>query len=226
MKIKTMDFLRKLTPAFPYLTAWSYLGRVRNHIGNLFLDGFSGKQTTAWDDLGVHDLKVFPRGDECNEIIALADMLAYLTDKKLWDEKIWLKPESVTQVWSTYNFKIETRFFDQKVLSKIQWYSDEQITLDQYLAHPLVFVDLDGISMRRFVNFELYRYLIEYAFKKRGGLQGFDPDIDSRKVRDGDVYVYAGEKAQARAKTFNHMYDIETYSLKELREKMEKPTAP
>jgi ABC-type Zn uptake system ZnuABC Zn-binding protein ZnuA len=50
-------------------------------------------------------------------------------------------------------------------------------------------------------------------------LEAFDPYIDSDKIRDGDVYVYAGKEAEKRADSFKDMFEIETLSVKELRRK-------
>jgi hypothetical protein len=88
--IPTMNFLRALTPMFSYITAWAHSGRHRLEKNEYLIDNFSSKHTTAWHDLTNHLIpKIFPRGDECNEFISVADMVAYLTEKKLWDQKLW-----------------------------------------------------------------------------------------------------------------------------------------
>jgi len=220
VKMETMDFLRAISSSFSYITAWSYCGRHREHDCSMFIDSFSGKETTAWDDLKQYDFRVFPRGDECNVIISLADIFAYLTEKKLWDSKQWLLPQPIEEIWGSYGFNVETRFLDDKVLSKIQWYSDEPIEIEPFLAHPIVFLDLSEINMKRFIQFDLYCDLVTYAFRKEGSIQGFDINLDSKRVKDGDVYVYAGEDAHNRAKMFEDMYDIEAYSVKEIRQKI------
>jgi hypothetical protein len=56
---------------------------------------------------------------------------------------------------------------------------------------------------------------------KGGGFQGFDEGIDAGKIRDGDVYAYAGEKAKERAFAFRDMYNIEVCSIRELRQKVQ-----
>jgi hypothetical protein len=65
-----------------------------------------------------------------------------------------------------------------------------------------------------------YASVVAYAFLKGGGFQGFDEGFDASKIRDGDVYAYAGEKAKERAYAFKGMYDIEVYSIRELRQKV------
>lgn len=217
-KIRTMNFLRTVATQFSYITAWSYCGR-HKETNELHIDSFSGKETTAWEDLRAHDFNVVPRGDECNELICLADLVAYLTDKKLWDNKKWLEPHSLEEVWESYDFQVETRFLDKNVLSKIQWFSDNQINFEQYLVHPLVFLYLDEINMKKFIGSTSYCDMASYAFRKKGGIQGYDPNLDFNKITNGDIFVYAGKNAQSHAEMLNDMFDIEIYTVKELRQK-------
>jgi len=218
-EIPTMKFLRSLTPMFSYITAWSYSGRHRSETSIFLIDGFSSKQTMAWRDLTEHTApKIYPKGDECNEFISVADMIAYLTEKKLWDRKLWLTPENIEEVWGDYDFPVETRFLDQGVLSKIRWYSKQEIPPDNFLARPVIFMDIEGIRISDLIG-EPIVSAAAYACSKSGAFQGFDRTIDSRKIRDGDVYIYAGEESKRRATSFKDMFDLEILSVKELRVK-------
>lgn len=220
-KIPTMKFLRALTPMFSYITAWAYSGRHRMEKNEYLIHNFSSKHTTAWRDLTTHLVpKIFPRGDECNESISVADMIAYLTEKKLWDRKLWLEPDNVKEVWHDYDFYVETRFLDKNVLSKYRWYSKQEIPSDNYLARPMVFMNIEGISISE-LGGEPIASAAAYACSKGGAFQGFDRHVDSKKIRDGDVYVYAGREAKKRAASFKDMFDIEVLSVKELRAKAE-----
>ena len=218
-EIDTMDFLRALTPMFSYITAWAHSGKHRLEKNAYLIDNFSSKHTTAWRDLTGHLVpKIFPRGDECNEFISVADMVAYLTEKKLWDRKFWLEPNNVKEVWDNYDFYVETRFLDQNVLSKIRWYSKQEIPTDNYLARPMIFMDIEGVSISELGGGPIAS-AAAYACSKGGAFQGFDRHIDSKKIRDGDVYVYAGREPKKRATSFKNMFDIEVFSIKELRRK-------
>jgi hypothetical protein len=109
-----------------------------NHV--YFLHNFSSKLTTAWQDLTDHIApRIFPKGDECNPLISVADMFAYLTDKKLWDAKLWLEPDNIANVWADYDFEVEVRFLDENVLSKYRWFSQEPINTVNYLVRPMIF---------------------------------------------------------------------------------------
>ena len=217
--IKTPRFLRNLSPMFSYLTAWAYSGGHLREKDRYLIDGFTSKMTTAWRDLSEFpNLKIYPKGDECNEFIAIADMLAYLTEKKLWDAKSFLEPESVENVWKKYEFAVELRFHDQNTLSKMRWFSQEPIDTSNFFPRPMVFMDVEGISISRLTRAQVS--VATYACSKGGAFLGFDEYIDPNKVRDGDVYVYAGEQAKKRANSFKDMFNIKVYSIREIRKEI------
>ncbi len=219
-KMRTPQFLRHISPMFSYMTAWAYSGRHLRETDTFLIDHFSGQMTTAWKDLSTFpDLKIFPGGDECNEFISVADILAYLTEKKLWDAKAWLKPENVEQVWSSYEFDTEVRFIDEDILSKIRPFSKEPINIIDSLIRPMVFINVTGIGFSRLTR-DPRASVAAYACSLGGAFEGFDKFIDSSKIKDGDVFVYAGEEAKTFATSFKDMFDIQIFSVRELREKV------
>jgi len=252
-KIKSAEFLRKLQPMFPYICAWSYFGPPDRKQEEIQLDGFNSKQTYAWDDLiSKAKPKIFPHGDECNPYIMLADIIAYLTDAKLYGQKLALKPEPLQEVWKTYGFQVNVHFLDVSNVSKYRWYSNDPIDLTPYLVHPLVFLLVDEFDKlqpnyppmaeeedessetvplpvpenKRFKKLvrrmEPWYAATAYAYHKGGAAQLFDIHIDRTKVQDGDIMVYIGNKSKELAEGFSHLFDIEVLSAKELRKKVNK----
>jgi len=220
-QIETADFLRQLSTAFSHITAWSYFGKPERSSRLLYLDAFTSKQTTAWQDLiSRTNPVVYSRGDECNPLIAVADTLALLTDKKLYDEKLRLTPENVKLIWKTYKFEVDTRFVDYRVRSKYSWNIDQQIDLSPYLAHPIVFFRADGYRAEDVDKMDIYPFVATLALQNGGCVQGFDKRIDGPKVRDGDIFVYAGQDSFNEAKTLQDMYNIEVLSFTELRRRI------
>lgn len=61
------------------------------------------------------------------------------------------------------------------------------------------------------------------ARKLNGCLQGFDKGMDTEKIRDGDLFVYAGKEAEANAVTLRDIYDIQILPFKELKERIKPP---
>lgn len=191
--------------------------------------------------------RIFPHGDECNPYIMVADIIAYLTDSKLYIQKLKLEPPSLQKAWEPYGFQTETHFLDVSSVAKYRWYSDDPIDLTPYLAHPLVFLLVDELEKlqpnpppmeeeegelpdvgsapvaeeKRFVKLirrmEPWYAATAHAYHKGGAAQLFNFHMDRKKVRDGDVMVYVGSKSKELAESFSHMYDIEVLSAKELR---------
>jgi len=220
----TFDFLRRLSVYFSYITAWNYLGVEGREEESIIIDGFQGKRTPAWDDI-TSKLSpiIYVHGDECNPFISIADIIAFLTDKKLYDNFFHLEPRYIEEVWKPYSFKTDTHFIDRRILSKIKWYSNEPIDLTSYYARPIIFLKADGFKTEEIKKLDVYPEATLYAKERKGCLQGYDEHIDSPKVKDGDFFVYAGEKSRQIALTLSDMYSIEILSFRELREKNKAP---
>ena len=251
-EIKTAEFLRNLQPMFSHIAAWNYFGKERKRDTEVQLDNFNSKQTYAWADLiSIVKPKIFPHGDECNPYIMVADIIAYLTDAKLYIQKLKLEPKSLQKIWEPYGFQIEMHFLDASSVAKYRWYSDDPINLTPYLAHPLVFLLVDELERlqpnpppieeeeesteespppvveeKRFVKLirrmEPWYAATAYAYHKGGAAQLFNFHIDRTKVQDGDIMVYVGTRSKELAESFSHMYDIEVLSAKELRKLVNK----
>ena len=144
--IRSPDFLRNLGPMFPHISAWAYLGK-REISGELQLDGFNSRQTNAWNELiSKTTPKVFPHGDECNPYIMISDIIAYLTDAKLYNQKKGLRPESLKEIWKNYGFQVDSHFLDINTQPMYKWHSDEPINLNPYFARPMIFLMVDDIE--------------------------------------------------------------------------------
>lgn len=250
--INTSDFLRNLSPMFSYITAWNFMRRHRYENHEIFIDTFNSKATVAWDELAaISTPKIFPRGDECNTFISFADIIAFLTDAKLYSAKPEyrkLTPQNVEHIWSDYSFDVDCRFLDYSLYSKYKWYNNDHIDIRPYLAHPIVFLLIDEIEKAGSVPKALspnqtelpsekpkkfrdviqrmppYNAVLIYAHSLGGSVQFFDKFIDTDKIRDGDVLVYAGETSKKTASTFKDVFDVEVIQLRELRKKIEDMT--
>jgi len=236
-EVKTEMFLRQLGPHFSYITAWSYLG-IPRPASEIHVDGFSGcKLTSAWDDLAPRGPRIFPHGDECNPYICASDMIAFLTDVKLYKSKLKLQPENVKVVWADYPFQVEVRYLDVGTVSKYAWYADQCIETAEYLARPMAFLLVDELAAmvpesvateetfrQMITTMQPYRDLADYAFSRGTAFQKFNSLQDMKKVKDGDTLVYIGPKSKATAEAISHMVDVEVLSAKELRTRLKKAT--
>lgn len=147
-EIETTKFIENLGPMFSYLTAYSFLGKPTGVADwTLHIDSFRSKHTTAWDELVSRSKPlVFPKGDECNPYISLSDIIAFLTDAKLYNQHLRLEPDHIKKIWEDYTFDTNIRFFDSKVFSKYKWYDNSLIDIKEYLARPAVFLIIDEIE--------------------------------------------------------------------------------
>ena len=146
-EVKSAKFLRNLGPMYPHIAAWSYFGIERDDSPEIQLDGFNSRQTRAWNDL-IHKakLKIFPHGDECNPCIMIADIIAYLTDAKLYSQKLGLTTENLQEIWKTYSFQVDSHVLSHNNTPLYGWHSEDPIDTTPYLAHPLVFLLVDELD--------------------------------------------------------------------------------
>jgi len=253
IEIKTIDFLRKLSPSFVYLTAWSMGGKWDLSKYDVLLDGFRSKETYAWNQLiEMSNPKVFPKGDECNPFISFADILAFLTDIKLYNakkDKRQLNPDNIAQAWDDYDFDINVRFLDESGLKNYKWHKNDLIDYNKFLARPALFLMIDSIEkiglkeekdidpaqtelevpdikpqkFRQVLRkMEPFHSATHYAYLKGGCVQFFDRYTDADKIQDGDIIVYMGRNSKHIAETYQDGFDLEVMSAKELREKIKK----
>jgi hypothetical protein len=146
-EIRSAVFLRNLAPMFPHISAWSYFGIERNEQGELILDGFNSRETQAWNYLiAMTKPKIFPHGDECNPYIMIADIFAYLTDAKLYGQKLKLTRENLQKIWEPYDFEVDSHFLDYESSPVYGWHSEDPIDIAPYLAHPMTFLLVDNLE--------------------------------------------------------------------------------
>jgi len=217
-EIPTLDFFKQLNPMFSYICAWNYFQNERIEKPTVLLDAFSSKYTAAWMILERnYDLKIYPHGDECNLPISLSDIIAYVTDRRLNRMRLRLEPDNLKEVWKSFDFEVNSRILTQADLPYIAYYNYENINWLEYQARPILFLDLEALRMQTMTEIEPYKLAIKYISQKNGSIQGFDENIDSKRIKDGDIFVYAGEMPEKRAKTYSDIYDIEIHSVKELK---------
>lgn len=220
INVSTLKFLTQLNPMFSYITAWKYFVQNKDDSDDILIDSFSSKHTLAWASLQRRKPKIYRRGDEANLLISIADAIAYLTDKRLHKLHLRLEPDNIQEAWDSYNIETNVRFLSHKDLHYYRWYNFDDVDFTEFQARPILFLDLDPISMNTAVDLEPFNSAVAYISQKGGSLQGFDPVLDSPRIRDGDIYIYAGDKPKDRALAFNDIYDIEILTLKDLRSKV------
>ena len=242
--IQTRSFIDKLGPMFSYLTAQSYVhtNNVSENI-DIRIDSFTSKQTRAWDILEKLKPKIYWKGDECDAYIACADLLAFLTDAKLYSGYLKLKSDNVSKVWKPYTFDVSVGTYGHGNLWSYAWYSNDMINVRPYLPRPTVFLSIDNIPdpspdredgaasgtaehpttvqtpfHHAIKQTDTYNAAIRKAFEVSGSLKIFKLGEDVQYVRDRDVFVYIGDKSKQAGKTLQNSVDITVMSGLELRQ--------
>jgi hypothetical protein len=76
----------------------------------------------------------------------VADIIAYLTDAKLYGQKLALNRENLQAIWQTYGFQVDCHFLDYSIHTVYGWHSEDPIDITPYLAHPMVFLLVDELE--------------------------------------------------------------------------------
>ena len=225
-------FKRDLGNVFSALCAWSYGRKHGYEFEKALVDGFQGKTTNAWDELRTQtDVRVYPKGDECSAPICVADIFAFLTDKKLYSARKKLFKNEVESVWSSMSFEVTSFYFNEQNLGSIRWLDETPLRLDDYLARPMTYLlvdreylaenstDGEAPTYKDFLTTRGFHELpIINAQEVGGGVKGYQPRDDPKTVRDGDYLIYMGEESRRIAHSYNDALEVSVLSVKELRE--------
>ena len=146
--VPARKFIDSLGPMFSYLTAQSYAHSVKSVPKNtdVRIGSFTSKQTVVWDLLEKLKPHVYWKGDVCDAAIACADLLAFLTDAKLYAGWHKLERDTVSEVWQSYSFGVCTGVYSHANVGICAWYSNDMIDLRPRLASPTVFLSIDELE--------------------------------------------------------------------------------
>ncbi|MCL1984619.1 MAG: hypothetical protein FWG58_04390 [Methanomassiliicoccaceae archaeon] len=240
-EVKTEVFRRNLAPMFSYISAWNYWRYRREEKCKMVIDAFSSKETYAWRELTKScDIVVVSHGDEVHPLISYADIVAFLTDVKLYnaeeDGRQLTKP-NLEKAWDGV-FSVEATYIDVSAISKIKWINDDQIDYTPYLQKPTVFFISDDLSAKG-VNTEIVEEPVKAVKKSKrmmamqpvkdairlAALSGYsfrfyDPYQDEKYVADGDIVVYMGEASKKTAEYLDDGFDIEIIKAKNVKNKL------
>jgi hypothetical protein len=227
----TREFLATVGNMFPPISAWHYFKHEGGRrLAEVRLDHFQGKTNWAWEELlaGVDQITVTPWGDECDPFICMADIFCYLSDKRLGEKHLHLRPENVSTVWQDVPFPVKGYFMDERFLSEVRWTNNKPLHLHKYypsMTYLLIDDDLvadktdlqDRVTFRAFLEGRGYVHAVVLnAQLKRGGFKVYHPD-DWSEVRDGDHLVFMGPKSQEKAKGLSYAVRITMESVADLR---------
>jgi len=242
-EIPVLDFLPRLNPTYVHLCAWDFRSGPIPDSVPIHMDYFEGKITKAWDELRkMGNFQVFHRGDQCNPFINLADLIIWLTDKRLYRNKLKLDSSNLESVWDDFDGEVKGIFLGDRFLDKMAWVSDDMIDTNPFLSRPTVFIvydkpkliseaeksekgnsNLPSFKEKAVGSSSVVDAALNLAYSIDGGIKFFDPHIDRGLVQDGDTMVYIGEKAKELAMIYADLYDVEVIKGKDLKNKYKTP---
>jgi len=235
--VKVEEFLRNLSPMFSYISAWNYKRNRNDEECKLLIDAFSSKETIAWRELvKMCDISVISRGDEVDPFISYADIIAFLTDAKLYGQKMKLSVQNLEKVWKGA-FDVKHRYIDIKSLNKIKWVNETHIDFRRYMRKPTVFFiaddpDRTGVNeefvkpsevekkSKRLMKLQPVKNAINYATSNNCSFRFYDPYMDEKYVSDDDIIVYMGERSKKIADYLNDAFNIKIFKAREIGKKL------
>ena len=241
-KVKTEDFLRNLGPMFSYISAWNYKRWRKDEGGMIIVDAFGSKETIAWRELTkTNKISIVSHGDEVHPLISYADLIAFLTDVKLYNSKLLrdrkLTLKNLEKVWKGV-FKVDSAYIDLNYVNKIKWVNEEHIDIKKYMLKPTIFFisddpDKEGVNevttisdyspmkkSKRLMELRPVKNAINFAALRGASFRFYDPYLDEKYVADGDVLVYAGDKSKKIANYLSDSFDVEVYKAREIGKKL------
>jgi len=99
----------------------------------------------------------------------------------------------------------------------LKWYSNKHIELSSHYARPIVFLKADDYKTEDLKKLDVYPEATILARQLNGCVQGFDKEINSPKIKDGDIFVYAGEESKKIGHTLKDMFEINVMPFKKLK---------
>lgn len=238
-QMSTHHFLRRIGNFMPVLAAWWYTqDRNVEAVEEIRLDHVELPVIGAWSELiETRRPVIVPSGDECDPAVCVADLVAAITDARLSERRLFLRPDHLADVWRGSPFDVQPFFFQEKFLHAMTWKDSAAVHTGAYWKRPMTFlmvastlvvdeVDLAAMGEEDLSRTVRLRDFIEergwmndvyaYAQCKKGAAKAYNPG-DRSQVADGDTVVCVGEQSLRRARDLATAVDIEVLPLKELR---------
>lgn len=243
-EVDALDFLGRLNPAYVHCCAWKYMEDNVSLPQSMLLDYFEYEVTEGWNALIERvKPKIYYHGDKCNPFISLADNLAMLVDvrlyrfyknklrefyednlampvdDRLYRKKIGLSGENIVKAFEDIDVNVLASPIDLRHLKYVSPYRNQKIDTVPYIARPLIIVIPEEIKLasgRRIIeDSPLMDAILDKAVDMDGSVKFFDPNIDAKVVKKGDIAVYIGPESEKTALLLKRTHDIEVMSEKD-----------
>lgn len=173
-----IHFLHLINNSFPHICASRFIRTIDNmQTLTLQIDNFKLGKTPAWENLeqSGHNIQIFYSGDECNPLIATADLVVRLVEEQLH--------ESVREDTMSRTLLSNCPIFHNKITphnlggtTEEKYYATPRLRLPavtrQYIKHPILF--MVGEKPPNFEFSPLFIKMQDMACVQKGSIKSFE----------------------------------------------------
>jgi hypothetical protein len=224
--VSTVNFIKDLSNYYNYISAWKVQKVLSLKKCNIFLDSFEGEITNSWNELVKnHSIKICVKGDQCNPLIASADVITRFFDEILASKWLRLDGEGFEELFQEYGKdEVFLYYIGQSDLPDIVPAVDRPIPIYKYLRQPSVFLLPEGIIKNEKDWFEksaMYDKVLNFASEIGGGLKRIKLEDDHNYIRHNPTsyLIYQGDKGLPVAEYITKLYPIKIMGLNDINPK-------
>jgi hypothetical protein len=218
--VTVSDFLGRIENIYPALCAWKLTQVTKIYGQHFLLDNLQGEECKAWNDLVTENhVELVLRGDQCSAYISASDMMLRCIDSMLDRKHLFLNAENIAQVAKVVcgeEAEEKTRMHIHSIsnpdIPMIAPTVPRMIPSDSFVKHPAMFVynekfgtPLAKNERTEIENSPLMNELFSKAYALDGGIAFYNPDISTRVMKQGDVFVSYGENGKRKFKELKRM---------------------
>lgn len=224
-EVKTLTFINALSQYYDYVCPWKVSKVLQLEKCNILVDAFQGEITNSWKELTeLHNVEIFLKGDQCNPLLASADIVTRFIDESLASKRRHLVYVGIKDVIREYGLdKVRIFYIGHSDVANLVPTEKRAIPRHEYSKCPSVFLLPEGIigkdEGKWFENSEVYDQVLNFASKIGGGFKRLEYEHDYKYLRRPYNYViYQGNKGLEEAKYLKNVlkYPIEILHVEEL----------
>ena len=191
-----VEFIDLIYNSYPHICAWGYLNAYPETKDLEYcLDHFEGYGAPTWEAIKtLPNLNIYYGGDECNPLIAVADIITRVTEDKLKEQKYSLDKDPIKAVLSPIlkDDSLRTHFLGPKgeYLSNMAPDIKLPINVKPKLKHPIVFLVQDKKADEKIIEWSpIFCRVVDYASDANYAVKFFDLSRDIHIIREEDIFV-------------------------------------
>lgn len=213
-------FLGMIENIYPALCAWKLTRVTKIFNQHFLLDNLEGEECKAWTELITNNhVELVPRGDQCSAYISASDMMLRCIDSMLDRKHLFLTGDNIAQVAEVICGHREDDYGRMHIhsisnpdLPMISPTVPKKIHSEAFTKHPAIFVfnekfgtALATTERTEIENSPMMSELYGKAYSLDGGIAFYHPDISTRMMKQGDLFVSYGDNGKKKYKELRRM---------------------